>query len=1264
MDFSTFKEGQLRCVKTLDAPVAVSAGAGSGKTFTLTQRIAWALLPGSGADGAPFLEDIDQVLAITFTDKAAGEIKSRVKATLAAEGMAAQALKVDDAWISTIHGMCSRILRMHATELGIDPAFSVLDEATAADLFNAAVEEVLAGQNEFWSPGGLDALFSEYPARSHGGFAQTSIEDMIREIARAAIASPRGMECVCLPPQPRPAGVIARELLELVTAARDAATPSAGKKSADAFLEKADKFLEKANALLASGEVSGEALLELADACPFPAANFGSKEYKALAKEMQREAAQLGQEARFAFAQPLLSDLVGLAGKVYTAYNSKKREMAALDNDDLLILAARALKENEHVREAFSDKFKLIMVDEFQDTDQLQIDMVRTMAGAHGERLCTVGDAQQSIYRFRGADVAVYDRHVQHVRENDPSMPIVLPDNFRSHADILSFVDRVFEQREVFGESFMSLAPSRIEAKVKHPFLAGPGRVDVLCTTYPGASGIDKSDVVALEARRIAERFAELREAGHAAGDMVVLLGRMTNADAYAAALREAGFACVIAGGSIFSRAPEVRVVQRLAEVIANPKETASLFELLASDMFELSADDFVALSTCFDEAAGINRRRSLDIGFRQLAEGDMPNVSPQLACAVRVINSLSEQAGVQPTSRIMMNAVRDSGWLTRLERKEAEGLSVAGNVFKAIRLVEGFEAQGACGPADCAARLAAHIERAKEAPGALSAEGGDFVRIMTVHASKGLEFPIVAVAEMATGAGRSSAFTLQTIDGVAYVSLAPQRSVASAASTSLLKKCISKDYAALLDYEGEVDASFVANASSAALRREAMAEYESTQELQERRRLLYVALTRAKEALVVAMTTKRDKEGGSGASSGVYGDIAHALFGEEGDIPEKECAVPFGGSAPARVSRYDVHEGEFDAPQVEGAAEAPSGDVACGASGVGADGPGCVGDCSAQPGITCASDSNSMEIREADDASCDHMASTAHDACVSCALVDVFEPMTAPELDEVAYRPARDNVTSYSALAQANSTHAASAGDATAGETVAEISDDDAFWEELGARLLADADKATDVGSAFHVLAQRAARRAVARGEEDRPAAIEMPSREAIDAAVRRMGCAPATVDRVQRALERWCESSVAANMASHRVLRAELPFFVAFPVAEPGGECAYLEGSMDLFACDEMGVGDAYIVDYKTGGSPKEHADDLIEKHRLQAECYAYAALERGFSRVQATFVRVEAPAEDGSPQTVHYLYERSDMPQLLQGIQSAWAALREDN
>ena len=1205
MDFSTFKEGQLRCVKTLDAPVVVSAGAGSGKTFTLTQRIAWALLPGSGENGRPFLNDIDEVLAITFTDKAAGEIKSRVKSTLSSAGMGGQALKVDAAWISTIHGMCSRILRMYAVELGIDPAFGVLGEAEAADLFDASVEEVLAGQNEFWSPEGLDALFAEYPARSQGSFDQGSIEGMIRDVAHAAVASPRGMDCISLPPATRAPGEIVRSLLELTVRAHDAALPSAGKTTADKYLEAAGAFIERAQAALLSGDISVRALIKLVDACPFPAANFGSKDYKALAKEMQREAAELGQEARYALAEPLLRDLVALAGRVYTVYSEKKRQASMLDNDDLLIRAADALSNNDRVRAAFSNKFKLIMVDEFQDTDQLQVDMVRAMAGERGERLCTVGDAQQSIYRFRGADVAVYERHLAQVRQSDSSMPIVLPDNFRSHGDILSFVDRIFEQLDVFGDDFMSLTPSRIESKVKRPYLAGPSRIDILNTTYPGAAGIDKADVVALEARRIAARFAEMREAGHAASDMVVLLGRMTNAGVYAAALREAGFACVIAGGSIFSRAPEVRVMQRLAEVIANPRATSSLFELLASDMFELSADDFIEISTCLDEKRGAYRRRALDVGFLALAadiEAGTSSASPQLARAVKLVLSLGSDAGRVPTHVIMERAVRDSGWLTRLQRKGAEGLSIAGNVMKAIRLVEGFEADGSCGPASCAAQLAAHIERAKEAPGALSAEGGDFVRIMTVHASKGLEFPIVAVAEMATGAGRSVPFAMESIDGVSYVSLAPSRSVAFAKSTSLLNKCKSKSYAALADFEDEVDAAAVANASTAAVRREAMVEYERLQALEERRRLLYVALTRAKEALVVALVTKRDKDGGSGAvaSPGVYADIAHAMFGEDGDIPEGECAVPFGGGAPARISRYDVQEGEFGAQRDDG--ENP---------------------------VSGADEQGSTE------------------------LVDVFEPDCAPRMEETCCEPLRAGVTSYSALAHAEMpSRDNSAGDG--------VSDDEAFWAELGTRLTADADKATDVGSAFHVLAQRAARDAARAKAGGGPAGIQVPKRDAIEAAVRRMDCSPAAADRVQHALECWCGSEIAHDMAAYEHLRAELPFFVAFPQKEGDGH-AYLEGSIDLFACDAMGQGDAHIVDYKTGGSSDESPAALLEKHRLQAECYAYAAFTRGFERVEATFVRVELQAADGQPQTVRYAFERSDMPALLGDIQQAWATMQ---
>ena len=127
IDLAGLNDRQRRIAETLDDPLFVEAGAGSGKTFTLTQRIAWALAPGSGEGGEPFLEGLDQVLVITFTEAAAREIKERVRSTLRSAGMGEAALAVDDAWISTIHGMCSRILRAEALQVGVDPGFSVLE---------------------------------------------------------------------------------------------------------------------------------------------------------------------------------------------------------------------------------------------------------------------------------------------------------------------------------------------------------------------------------------------------------------------------------------------------------------------------------------------------------------------------------------------------------------------------------------------------------------------------------------------------------------------------------------------------------------------------------------------------------------------------------------------------------------------------------------------------------------------------------------------------------------------------------------------------------------------------------------------------------------------------------------------------------------------------------------------------------------------------------------------------------------------------------
>ncbi|MEE0026052.1 MAG: UvrD-helicase domain-containing protein, partial [Atopobiaceae bacterium] len=125
VDLSTLNDAQRTIATTLDNPLFVEAGAGSGKTFTLTRRVAWALSAGSGADGGAFLSSLDQVLVITFTNAAAQEIKERVRSTLRAAGMRDAALAVDSAWISTIHGMCGRILRRNALDLGLDPEFGV-----------------------------------------------------------------------------------------------------------------------------------------------------------------------------------------------------------------------------------------------------------------------------------------------------------------------------------------------------------------------------------------------------------------------------------------------------------------------------------------------------------------------------------------------------------------------------------------------------------------------------------------------------------------------------------------------------------------------------------------------------------------------------------------------------------------------------------------------------------------------------------------------------------------------------------------------------------------------------------------------------------------------------------------------------------------------------------------------------------------------------------------------------------------------------------
>ena len=1297
--------GQAACANTLDAPLAVSAGAGSGKTYTLTRRIVHALESG-------FIDDIGQVLAITFTSKAAGEIKSRVKGALRAGGMTEQALKVDDAWVSTIHGMCSRILRAHALELGIDSAFIVADEATVKTLLDASLEEVLGGRDDLVSvaqgiePVRLDALFSEFAVRSAGP-RTASVEGMVRELVEASSAHPDGMAALALPPAA--AGPVAL-LSQLCDVAQTAFCLAEGVKpgaTRDKFLGATQEALDGAQELIASGAAAAltyERALAAMNAFPVPGRNFGKNTpYGEQAAELAEQYFACAAQARAGLAAGHLDTLVALAQLVAQEFERRKREAGLLDNNDLLAFTARAFRDFPAIEAAYANRFKLVMVDEFQDTDQLQVDMIKRMAGEGFSRMCTVGDAQQSIYRFRGADVSVYRRHLEDVRARNAHGVIELPDNFRSHRDVLALCDRVFAQPQVFGAGFMSLAPGRAEAEVKRPFLPDGPRVEVQVTCVP-YRGVSTDEATAIAARRVARTFAEYAAAGHAYSDMVVLLGGMSRANDYAAALRAEGLPCVVAGGSIFNRAPEVALMVRLAQAVANPKWTSSLFEVLSSELFALSADDLLELSTGFDDERGIPRRRAFDQGFRsverKVAAGR--DVSAPLVACAHLMRRASEQVGNVPLADIMAGIVADSGWLARLEAAGPEGVARAGNVYKAIRMARDIEADGAKGPASVAAELALRVELAKEAPGALSAEGGDFVRIMTVHASKGLEFPIVAVAELRDDSARSSALESATVAGRTYVSLDGGRTLERLRekTSSLVAK--SSAYQPFSEFDENELAEMVTRAATPADRRAAIMLHEGRGEAAEARRLLYVALTRAKEALVLCIRGKATKDNPTGLSKGCWGDVESALAGAGRCFEPGVSMFDFGGERPARVEcvhasaeNVDQLLGRRQAAGAETAACAAHGvDDACGGAKASAENAA-AGEASAAAArsveaacvvgaVPRAEKASASEACAADDDAIDGVlpdewAGNAQSAsAIDILAVPPYEPQRGKK-----FAPNRAGVFSYSSIAEGHgafddlsvesdedeavavdSGMNASSADASSGDvTCSDARNDgagvfgDAEDEQDAASLTAkDADAATDLGTAFHRLAQLAVL-------AWRPGcALERPDAARQHALERSCGLTAAQRARLDAALERWFASDVAARVAACEDARAEVPFFLQVGSAAAP---AFLEGEVDLLArVAAPGVltapaGTALVVDYKTGGTAGESAEALHNKHLLQATCYALAVLQQGYSQVECVFVRVEQAraGNETQPQTVSYRFDAADAPAIRAAIVQAY-------
>ncbi|HYI81434.1 MAG TPA: UvrD-helicase domain-containing protein, partial [Thermoleophilaceae bacterium] len=768
MSGRSFTDEQLRAIERRDGGLLVAAGAGSGKTSVLVERFARAVIE----DGVA----VEAILAITFTEKAAAELKARVRDRFAGAGLHAEARAAEGAFISTIHGFCSTILRAHALAAGIDPEYRVLDQVEADRLGVEAFDGALAAfLHDDAGPERLRLVAAYTPER-------------LATMTRTTYAHLRsqGDEDPELP-EIEPARSAGEED-RLSRAARVALAELEGAKDGTRVTEARER-LERCLALLArdSGDGTGAAgrPAETGASAGPDLAEFGKLKVGKGAGALKTEAFDEYREALEALSalvahqeelrvHPLLRELLRAYGARYARL---KRDRSGLDFDDLELLANRLLRDDPVVGERWSRRFQHVMVDEFQDTNPLQNQLLERIAG---DRLFRVGDEFQSIYRFRHADVSVFREQAVQARADGRFEALTA--NFRSRPEVLDAIDLLFGS--VWGERF-----PRLTAGGDPGVPAGDPCVELIVADRPhngsrwrerfdaeAAAGGLPTELVfgeslrevvparAAEARMLAKRIDELIASGRfAAADVVVLVRATTHLAAFERALEDRGIPTYVMGGRGYWSQQQVGDLRAYLAALANPLDDLALYTALASPLGGLSLDALVVI-----KAAAQRRRIEPWLLLTELAGDGSPksdsqadrasiprhdlaaDLSPEdLKRAKAFANLLASERATAPRASLetlIDRGVTRSGYDLHLLALPSGKRRMA-NVRKLMRLAREFERHEG---RDLAAFLLAAAESARrderEGMAPVRAEDHDGVRVMTIHAAKGLEFPVVAV--------------------------------------------------------------------------------------------------------------------------------------------------------------------------------------------------------------------------------------------------------------------------------------------------------------------------------------------------------------------------------------------------------------------------------------------------------------------------------------------------------------------------------------
>jgi ATP-dependent exoDNAse (exonuclease V) beta subunit len=673
---------QRRAVERIGQDVCVVAGPGSGKTRVLTERFAW-LVEERGIDPL-------RILAITFTEKAATEIKERLIRRFTGRADLREA--IERAWVSTIHGFCARLLRENAIAAGLAPDFAVLDEAPARRLAREAAEQA------------LDELFQQRPSEMRGLLEaldlSTQDDGLQPDLAASLLAVYEAMRVAGVrePLREQPAGCARKEVCQLV---REILSDRTSGQTANQKIAHW-KLREWAGEFLA---VLPEPLrlkqFELVKKLPVNLGHLvqGSAARQAASELKNTYLPKL--EAQFVgtWNQGLLDLLRAAITQLDRLYREKKRSSAALDFSDLEEQAIQLLEADPDMRRDIAGRFDHILMDELQDTNRLQWRLVNLIR----RNFFAVGDINQSIYGFRHAEPAVFEEYRSELQSAGAAIDD-LHENHRSRPEILDCVSRMLDGQP--GIEPRALAPARKFAPTAGPVverLSGRGE-----------------QAAAVEAGLVAARIQELVDSGERSyGDIAILVRTMASTEPFERALDRAGISFLVSGGRTFLEAREIKDLLAFLAALVNPLDEVALVGVLRSPFAALPDDEIFRLGRD---------------GWREEFE--------------RLYGRLRPLAGFVAPDRLLAIAIDESGFATGLsDRAKA-------NLEKLLAWVR-WEHRNRPRPL---AELLHDLEELRsmeteaEAP---PPEAGNVVRLMSIHAAKGLEFPVVFVSALHRGPSR-----------------------------------------------------------------------------------------------------------------------------------------------------------------------------------------------------------------------------------------------------------------------------------------------------------------------------------------------------------------------------------------------------------------------------------------------------------------------------------------------------------------------------